>query len=51
MTGIRQTKSPPPEAKKPGAETLHLRKSLQTKEMAWLRVLKEAQARQQCRQL
>jgi hypothetical protein len=33
------------------SEALHLKRLLQTKEMAWLRVLKEAQAKEQCRQL
>lgn len=35
----------------PAAEMLHLKRLLQTRELAWLRVLKEAQAKGQCRQL
>jgi hypothetical protein len=36
---------------RPAAEILHLKRLLQTRETAWLRVLKEAQAKAQCRQL
>lgn len=39
------------ETPRPVGETLHLKKLLQTREMAWLRILKEAQAKEQCRQL
>lgn len=46
-----RTTANPPAPPASAAETLHLKKLLQTKEMAWLRVLKDAQAKQQCRQL
>jgi len=39
------------ETPRPAAENLHLKRVLQTKELAWLRILKEAQAKEQCRQL
>jgi hypothetical protein len=46
-----QATGTPAPTPRPAAEILHLKKLLQTRETAWLRVLKEAQAKAQCRQL
>lgn len=51
MSDISQPARIDPETRKPAAETLHLKKQLQTKELAWLRKLRDAQAKDQGQQL
>lgn len=51
MTDIREQAATPADAQQSVSELVNVKRLLRARELAWLRLQKEAQARQQCRQL